>query len=176
MEDLLDQTNIIAKKIYEDTHSPPSPFDIFTAVAVGNYDVVSSLIKQKAQLNRLNRGGWSPLMYAAYMGHDTIINLLLEAAADPNFCSHQKLSPLMIAAGCGNESVCYFLLQVSCVWRVDWKVCCSDSCLLPPVVQYQAQLNAQDAQGHTPLSYATRQGHHNCVRLLLESGADMDVR
>ena len=115
MEDLLDQTNAIAKRIYEDPLFPPAPFDIFTAVAVGNYDVVSSLIKQKEELNRLNRGGWSPLMYASYMGHDTILNLLLEASADPNFCSTNKLSPLMIAAGCGNESVCYFLLQVSAV-------------------------------------------------------------
>ena len=121
MEDLLDQTNVIAKRIYEDPAFPPAPFDIFTAVAVGNYDMVSSLIKQQEQLNRLNRGGWSPLMYAAYMGHDTILNLLLEAGADPNFCSRKKLSPLMIAAGCGNESVCYFLLQVSGVWWVvDW--------------------------------------------------------
>lgn len=51
----------------------------------------------------------------------------------------------------------------------------SELCVAPSI-QYQALLNAQDSQGHTALSYATRQGHHNCVRLLLESGADMDVR
>ena len=60
-------------------------------------------------------------------------------------------------------------------WVVDCWRCCQ-SCVLPPSMQYQALLNAQDSQGHTALSYATRQGHHNCVRLLLESGADMDVR
>ena len=113
MEDLFEQTNAIARKIYEDPTCPPVPFDIFTSAAVGNYDMISGIIKQRKDLNVLNKGGWSPLMYAAYMGHDNVLNLLLEAEADPNFCSEDKLSPLMIAAGCGNESICYFLLQVS---------------------------------------------------------------
>ena len=113
MEDLFEQTNAIAKKIYDDPSYPPVPFDIFTSAAVGNYDMINGIINQKQKLNVLNKGGWSPLMYAAYMGHDNVLNLLLEAEADPNFCSEDKLSPLMIAAGCGNESICYFLLQVS---------------------------------------------------------------
>ena len=113
MEDLFEQTNAIAKKIYDDPSCPPVPFDIFTSAAVGNYDMINGIINQKQKLNVLNKGGWSPLMYAAYMGHDNVLNLLLEAEADPNFCSEDKLSPLMIAAGCGNESICYFLLQVS---------------------------------------------------------------
>ena len=57
-------------------------------------------------------GGWTPLMYASYVGHDTVVNLLLEANVDPNKSSLTGLTPLMVAAGCGNESVCYFLLQV----------------------------------------------------------------
>jgi ankyrin repeat protein len=152
MEDLFEQTNAIARKIYEDPTCPPVPFDIFTSAAVGNYDMISGIIKQRKDLNVLNKGGWSPLMYAAYMGHDNVLNLLLEAEADPNFCSEDKLSPLMIAAGCGNESICYFLLQ------------------------FNAELNIQDRFGQTPLYHATKQGHQNCVRLLLESGADTEIR
>ena len=62
--------------------------------------------------------GWTPLMYACYVGHDTVVNLLLDSGAEPSRGTPSGLTPLMVAAGCGNESVCYFLLQVSgwCVW------------------------------------------------------------
>ena len=56
--------------------------------------------------------GWTPLMYAAYVGHDTIVNLLLDSDANPSLGTPTNLTPLMVAAGCGNESVCYFLIQV----------------------------------------------------------------
>ena len=56
--------------------------------------------------------GWTPLMYASYVGHDTIVNLLLDTGVDPSLGTPTGLTPLMVAAGCGNESVCYFLIQV----------------------------------------------------------------
>ena len=56
--------------------------------------------------------GWTPLMYASYVGHDTIVNLLLDSGAEPTRGTPSSLTPLMVAAGCGNESVCYFLIQV----------------------------------------------------------------
>ena len=60
----------------------------------------------------LTVGGWTPLMYASYVGHDTVVNLLLDGKADPNIGTPEGLTSLMVAAGCGNESVCFFLLQV----------------------------------------------------------------
>ncbi len=56
--------------------------------------------------------GWTPLMYASYVGHDTIVNLLLDLGVEPSRGTPTGLMPLMVAAGCGNESVCYFLMQV----------------------------------------------------------------
>lgn len=57
-------------------------------------------------------GGWTPLMYASYIGHDNIANLLLEAGVNVNATTAKGLTPLMLAASCGNESIAYFLLQV----------------------------------------------------------------
>ena len=71
----------------------------------------------KEDLNKRNKGGWTPLMYAAYVGRDTIVMLLLDGGANiiivfqPGV-STKKLSQLMVSAGSGIESVCY-LLQVS---------------------------------------------------------------
>ena len=66
----------------------------------------------KEDLNR-NKGGWTPLMYATYVGRDSIVTLLLDGRANTNCVSTKKLSRLMVSAGSGIESVCYFLLQVS---------------------------------------------------------------
>lgn len=61
----------------------------------------------------ISLAGWTPLMYASYVGHDTIVNLLLDSGVEPSLGTPTGLTPLMVAAGCGNESVCYFLIQVS---------------------------------------------------------------
>lgn len=63
-------------------------------------------------LDGKNIGGWTPLMYAAYIGHDNIVNLLLETGVSVNVTTSKGLTPLMLVASCGNESIAYFLLQV----------------------------------------------------------------
>ena len=63
-------------------------------------------------MERKNIGGWTALMYAAYIGHDNIVNLLLDEGVRVNVRNNKGQSPLMLAASCGNESVAYFLLQV----------------------------------------------------------------
>lgn len=63
-------------------------------------------------LDGKNIGGWTPLMYASYIGHDNIVNLLLEAGVNVNAATAKGSTSLMLAASCGNESIAYFLLQV----------------------------------------------------------------
>lgn len=75
-------------------------------------------------LDGKNIGGWTPLMYASYIGHDNIANLLLEAGVNVNATTAKGLTPLMLAASCGNESIAYFLLQVK---KWPWTV--TSSCL-----------------------------------------------
>ncbi len=72
----------------------------------------ASLFRGEVDLNGKNIGGWTPLMYASYIGHDNIANLLLEAGVNVNASTAKGLTPLMLAASCGNESIAYFLLQV----------------------------------------------------------------
>ncbi|RXN21819.1 ankyrin repeat and SAM domain-containing 3 [Labeo rohita] len=88
------------------------PLDLHTACSIGQYDVVAECIRRgDVDLDGKNIGGWTPLMYAAYIGHDNIANLLLEAGVSVNATTSKGLTPLMLAASCGNESIAYFLLQ-----------------------------------------------------------------
>lgn len=129
------------------------PLDLHTACSIGQYDVVADCIsKREVDLDRKNIGGWTPLMYASYIGHDNIANLLLEAGVDVNATTAKGLSPLMLAASCGNESIAYFLLQQG------------------------ADLELKDAQGWTALFHCTSTGHQQMVKFLLDNNADANVK
>lgn len=128
------------------------PLDLHTACSIGQYTVVSECIKNEVDLDRKNIGGWSPLMYAAYIGHDNIANLLLEAGVNVNATTAKGLSPLMLAASCGNESIAYFLLQQG------------------------AELEMKDYRGWTALFHCTSTGHQQMVKFLLDNNADANVR
>ena len=135
------------------------PMDLCTAAAGGAYDVVDRAVHATSSngcalvgaINAPNADGWTPLMYAAYIGHDAVLTLLGECGADVNAVNARGQSALMLAASCGNEATCLALLK------------------------YAARLEACANQGWTPLFYAVYLGHHNVVRLLLNMGARCQV-
>ncbi|XP_067100698.1 ankyrin repeat and SAM domain-containing protein 3 isoform X1 [Osmerus mordax] len=129
------------------------PLDLHTACSIGQYDVVSKCIKKgEVNLDNKNFGGWTPLMYAAYIGHDNIANLLLEAGVSVNATTGKGLTPLMLAASCGNESIAYFLLQQG------------------------ADLELKDSRGWTALLHCTSTGHQQMAKFLLDNHANINVR
>ncbi|XP_054549837.1 ankyrin repeat and SAM domain-containing protein 3 isoform X2 [Talpa occidentalis] len=129
------------------------PLDLHTAASIGQYEVVKECVQRRElDLNKKNGGGWTPLMYASYIGHDTIVHLLLEAGVSVNVPTPEGQTPLMLASSCGNESIAYFLLQQG------------------------AELEMKDIQGWTALFHCTSAGHQQMVKFLLDSGANADVR
>ncbi|XP_045427282.1 ankyrin repeat and SAM domain-containing protein 3 isoform X3 [Pipistrellus kuhlii] len=129
------------------------PLDLHTAASIGQYEVVKECVQRReVDLNKKNGGGWTPLMYASYIGHDTIVHLLLEAGVSVNVPTPEGQTPLMLASSCGNESIAYFLLQQG------------------------AELEMKDIQGWTALFHCTSAGHQQMVKFLLDSGANANVR
>ncbi|XP_076458051.1 ankyrin repeat and SAM domain-containing protein 3-like [Babylonia areolata] len=130
----------------------PIPLDIHTASSIGQYDCVRALIaKREVEIDRKNIGGWTPLMYACYIGHDAIVNLLIDAGCNVNLKNQKGQTPLMLSASCGNESVGRFLIRKG------------------------AELEAADRDGWTALFHATYSGHQNFVSFLLDQRANMDA-
>lgn len=127
--------------------------DLHTAASIGQYEVVQCCVRRRdVDLNQQNLGGWTPLMYASYIGHDAVVSLLLEAGVDVNCRTPSRQTPLMLAASCGNESVAYFLIQQG------------------------AEIEARDARGWTALFHCTSAGHQRMLRFLLENGANADAK
>ncbi|KAI4898055.1 hypothetical protein NFI96_002826 [Prochilodus magdalenae] len=129
------------------------PLDLYTACSIGQYDVVVECIRGgDVDMDGKNLGGWTPLMYAAYIGHDNIVNLLLESGVSVSASTAKGLTPLMLAASCGNESIAYFLLQQG------------------------AELECKDGRGWTALLHSTSTGHQQMVKFLLDNNANANVK
>nr|XP_034987650.1 ankyrin repeat and SAM domain-containing protein 3 isoform X3 [Zootoca vivipara] len=129
------------------------PLDLHTAASIGQYEVVKESIQRgEVDLNQRNCGGWTPLMYASYIGHDTIVRILLEAGVNVNVPTPEGQTPLMLASSCGNESVAAFLLQQG------------------------AELEMKDIHGWTALFHCTSAGHQQMVKFLLDNGANANCR
>ncbi|CAE1322775.1 Ankyrin repeat and SAM domain-containing protein 3 [Acanthosepion pharaonis] len=137
----------------DDDDFAPCPLDLHTASSIGHYECVRTIIARKeVDINICNKGGWTPLMYASYIGHENILNLLLKADADANITNHKGQTALMLAASCGNDRVAHCLCQNG------------------------AELEGQDYRGWTVLFHATYAGHQNMVKFLLERNVNMNAR
>jgi len=66
-------------------------------------------------IDHRNKGGWTALMYACYIGHESIVSLLLDKGASVNLRNGKKETSLMLAASCGNDRVGRLLCNVSLI-------------------------------------------------------------
>ena len=98
-----------------------------------------------------NRGGFTPLLFAARHGRIDAATQLLAAGADIDLPAPTGASPLVLAAHSGREGFAQYLLEAG------------------------ADPNAVGA-GYTTLHAAVLRGNHALVRSLLAHGADPNLR
>ncbi|KAH0553091.1 hypothetical protein GP486_006718 [Trichoglossum hirsutum] len=93
--------------------------------------------------------GWTPLMWAAWYGHETVVKLLLETGrADVDWKDNgHGQTPLSFATKNGHDAVVKLLLETG-----------------------KADVNSKNSFGQTPLSLAAENGDKAMVKLLLETG------
>ena len=105
----------------------------------------------------------APLIKAAELRQLDVVRLLLEAAADPNISHH------------------YTRLPISQTTALMHAALDGDNRMVQLLIGAGADLNAQNADGNTALSFAV---YHDCVagggceitQILVDAGADLDVR
>ena len=153
------------------------------AAGNGHIDCVERLIKAGADVNTLPSTGEreTALMKAAKCGHVPCVELLLQAGAGAtvNTRGCDGFTALIFAAYYGHWGCIKTLLNAG----ADVKLCLDTTALMEScdvrsvelLLRAGADVNKQDRQGRTALMFAAMDGHWECVKTLLDGGANEDM-
>ena len=146
--------------------------------------VVKALLAKEANVNQADKTGFTPLMFAGFMGNLELVQILLAKGADPKAKTKQGFNYLSAIANSTNPA--------AVKWAVEHGLDVKDkkeTILIVPamngaldIVQFLltkgADANLPDEIGYTPLMHAvlTESSSLALVKLLLEHGADAKVK
>ena len=125
---------------------------LYQASQEGKLEVVQLLVARGAVVDTRIVSGGTPLMVASAKGHAPVVRALLAAGADVRARNNRSWTALHMASLYGRTEALRELLK-------------SD----------EAELNAQDAFGTSPLMDACAKGHLMAATLLIGHGADVNV-
>lgn len=123
-------------------------------------NIADILLKFGGDVNKKCMGGQTPLYWAVEKDDITVVKFLLEHGADVNLSSSLKDKyPLNLAIGKCNRSLGNVNLEI-----------------VKLLLDKKADVNARDDWGSTPLCCAVTGNHFAAAKLLIENGADTNVR
>jgi ankyrin repeat protein len=144
---------------------------LYLACLSGNSQMIERLVKGGADVNAPGIEGETPLMTASRTGDVASVRVLLAHGADANARETWRgQTALMYAAGEGHPDVIREL--------IDHGAAVNDR---DATVKWERQTTAEPREkwlptgSLTPLTFAARQNCVECVRVLLEKGADINA-
>lgn len=151
----------------------PQADGLWAAAVHGNREILRILLqKPSAKL----QARLSPtLAEAAMSGHVGVVEDLLTAGANPNIANEAGTTPLMSACFRGREMIWEILAGQRFPTPHDGKP--SDwAAMAAALLKAGAEPNARDKNGMTALMFARGGGQQKIVEMLLEAGADPNVK
>jgi len=156
------------------------------ACRMGHLDATKPLIRAGANIRARDREGNQPLDLAARFGRPDIAELLLRRGVHPDCSRRTGLTPLHIAAALGKVEVAKVLIRRGAdvnqrdsgrqgYASLHYAAQEGHSTMVDLLLRHGAAIDAVD-HGTTPLGMATAGNHVSAVRLLLDRGADPNVR
>ncbi|MCE3255469.1 MAG: hypothetical protein K0R25_963 [Rickettsiaceae bacterium] len=117
----------------------------YIAAAEGHYKYLEILVDRKANLDKANNDGVTPLFAASQNGHHKCVETLLTNElnkADPDKAKNDGATPLFVASQMGHHECIKTLLEKG------------------------ADPDKTTSSGATPLFIASQKGHHECIKAL----------
>ncbi|XP_048458044.1 CARD- and ANK-domain containing inflammasome adapter protein [Rhincodon typus] len=151
------------------------------AAAHGNVAIINYLLNKGAKIEVMDNKGQSPLHRAAERGHIDATKLLLQAGAHIYAEDTESRSPLQLAAESNHFSVVKLLLKEEVRKHKKNKsflhqaAVRDESKLAQTILKYGALVDTMDEKNRTPLFHAISKEHLNTVKVLLKSGANVNV-
>jgi ankyrin repeat protein len=125
---------------------------IADAAMNGDSAAVTSLLKNKADVNAQQADGSSALQWAVYRGDAAMTDALLAAGANFHLANRDGATPLYLASQHGSAPMIEKLLKAG------------------------ADVNELGPEGETPLMLAARTGNLDALRVLLDHHADVNAK
>ena len=195
---------LLAKGADPNAPGPDGTTPVMYAAAHDDVELVRELIKKGANVKATNQFGTSAITEAAIIGSAPIIDALLKAGADPNTKNPEGETPLMAVARSGKVEAAKLLLEARADINAKeefggqsalmWAAAQGQAEMVKLLASKGADLNARgivrqwerkviteprpkdmNRGGFTPLLYAAREGCVDCVRHLIEAGADPNL-
>ncbi len=174
------------------------------AANLNDADLVTRLLKAGANPKVKNKLGSTPLSEACFNANTPMIKALLDAGADPNVTGADGQTPLMLVARTADTDAAKLLLakgadpntieaqrgQTALMWaaasnqggmvrallaggaKPDTKTTVD---MMTPLVSGEPRAQPRPPGGITAMIFASREGCVDCVKALLEKGAEVDL-
>lgn len=150
LDDARTVTSLLQRGFDPNTISPKGVHGLFLAIQSDAVKSATSLIQwPKTQVEWRSDKDESPLMLASIRGHVDLVKLLIAKDADVN---KTGWTPLHYAASGAKAPIITLLLD------------------------HSAYIDAESPNNSTPLMMAAMYGNAECVKLLLEAGADPTLK
>ncbi|CAL2040604.1 unnamed protein product [Caenorhabditis brenneri] len=161
--------------------------DACTAASIGDEKELRQLLKINPNTMIMkNQSGWTPLLYAAYLGHNNVAAFLLDNGAKVDDSRNERWqTPLMMASACGNLSVVRLLLERGANPRIcdkekrqaiHYAASCCQNVVVDTLLAAGCDPNAADSQGTTAVHEAAMAGHEVTLISLLEKGGNLEQK
>ena len=178
---------------------------LLIAAGEGNYEEVENILKQGADINAKNKGGFTALHEAAKNGHATTVSLLLNRGADINAKNRDGETPPYLAKNNKHEDLARALTKAGLILTLNKKLLIAAGegnykeveDILKRLVSFEAKnendlidltdvianshtkavklLLDKNNNGLTALTDAAENGHAGIVSILLKGGNNFEA-
>jgi ankyrin repeat protein len=176
--------SLLKEKVDVNGAQPDGATALAWAAHRDDLEVADLLIRGGADVNAANDLGATPLFLASVNGSADMVEKLLKAGANANAPLPSGETPLMVASRAGSIDAVNSLLahkaDVNATEKLHeqtalmWAVANKHSEVARSLIRNGANLHARSMNGYTPLLFAAQEGDLDCVKALLEGGADIN--
>ncbi|XP_048248970.1 serine/threonine-protein phosphatase 6 regulatory ankyrin repeat subunit B-like isoform X2 [Haliotis rufescens] len=124
--------------------------DIVHLACKGGNTVIVQHLVSPSNINTRGQYGWTPVMMAAFKGHQSVFDLLVSKTADLTLVDNDGNSLLHLACYGGNTAIVQYLVSPS-------------------------KVNTRGQYGRTPVMMAAFKGHQSVFDLLVSKDADLTL-
>jgi len=151
----------------------------------GDYETVKYLIEKGANINAVDKNGYSPISLAAWRGYENIVNLLLDKNAV--IIVSGKDGSKLLQYACDKKLIKLYkkiILEGGDIFSLNsnfqtpmyWASIGGAEEIIEDLIKKGMSVNSKDIYGWTPLHYACYFGRDTVVEILIKNGANLDEK